>query len=274
MTQPLAGVRVLDLSNVLAGPFNRDSAPLRVGFPVSDAIAGMTAAFAISAALVDQRASGRDRHIDVSLLESTLATMGRVVSNHLNAGVDPQPIGDDHFTAAPSGTFRTATGPLNASANEQKQSLALRDLIARPDLPKDPRFAERQARKTHRTALNAEIDRALAARSAETSEAMMNAAGVPAGRVRTVGEILRSEQIVERRFVEALARDGTPDDQRTLRVTRPGLRFDSDFPAPPAPPDLGADTRSWIERLGYSPIEIERLLSTGAARAAGGGGGG
>src|SRR5208283_5345164 len=156
-----------------------------------------------------------------------------------NAGVEPQPIGNENFTAAPSGTFRTATGPLNISANEQKQFLVLCDLIGRPDLPRDPRFSESQARKVHRDALNAEINRALVARSAEEWEAMMNGAGVPAGRVMSVGEILRNEQIVERRFVETLARGSVSDDRRSLRVTRPGFRFDGDFPAPPAPPELG-----------------------------------
>ncbi len=259
---------VQGLSGVMSITGDRQSAPLRTGFPVSDTIAGMTAAFAIAAALVDQRATGKGRFIDVSLLESTLAAMGWVVSNHLNAGVEPQPIGNENFTAAPSGTFRTATGPLNISANEQKQFVALCDLIARPDLIEDPRFAERQARKAHREALNAEINRALAARPAEEWEAMMNGAGVPAGRILSVGEILRNEQIVERRFVETLAPGSATDERRTLRVTRPGFRFAGDFPAPRAPPDLGADTRSWLERLSYSPTEIERLLSSGAARAA------
>ncbi len=225
---------VQGLSGVMSITGDRDSAPLRAGFPISDTIAGMTAAFAISAALVDQRVSGRGRFIDVSLLESTLAAMGWVVSNHLNAGIDPRPIGNENFTAALSGTFLTATGPLNISANEQKQFVALCDLIARPDLPRDPRFAERQARKTHRNALNVEINRALAARSAEAWEAMMNCAGVPAGRVLTVGEILQNEQIVGRLFVETLAHDTGSDDRRTLRITRPGFRFESDFPAPPA----------------------------------------
>ena len=51
-------------------------APLRTGFPISDTISGITAAFAIASALVEQRATGRGRRIDVSLLEATLAAMG------------------------------------------------------------------------------------------------------------------------------------------------------------------------------------------------------
>src|SRR5215475_3247331 len=82
---------VQGLSGVMSVTGDADTAPLRTGFPIADTIAGLTASFAIAAALVDQRQTGRGRHIDVSLLESTLAAMGWVVSNHLNAGVNPQP---------------------------------------------------------------------------------------------------------------------------------------------------------------------------------------
>ncbi len=97
-----------------------DSAPLRVGYPVSDTVGGLTAAFGICAALVDARASGRGRMLDVSMLEATLSTMGWVVSNYLNAGVTPAPMGNENFTAAPSGTFKTGDGLLNIAANENE----------------------------------------------------------------------------------------------------------------------------------------------------------
>ncbi len=67
---------VQGLSGAMSVTGDAASAPLRTGFPISDTIAGMTAAFAISAALVEQRSTGRGRRIDVSLLEATLAAMG------------------------------------------------------------------------------------------------------------------------------------------------------------------------------------------------------
>ena len=217
------------------------SAPLRTGFPLSDTIGGLTAAFSIAAALVEQRSTGRGRFIDVSLLEATLATMGWVVSNHLNAGVIPRPMGNENVTAAPSGTFRTGTGPLNISANEQRQFETLCELIGRPELKTDPRFAERQIRKDNRDALRQLIEEALAARPAEEWEDLLNTRGVPAGRVLGVPEILTEPQIVERGLVEALPLEGSRGDP--LRVTRPGFRLDEAFPPPSAPPALGADTR-------------------------------
>ena len=252
---------VQGLSGAMSVTGDQDSAPLRTGFPICDTIAGLTASFAIAAALVEQRATGRGRFIDVSLLESTLAAMGWVVSNHLNGGIEPKPIGNENFTASPSGTFRTATGPLNIAANEQKQFEALCRLVERPNLAVDSRFAGRQARKDNRAALGRELNDALAARPAAEWEAMMNAAGVPAGCVLGVAAILREPQVSERGFVDTLSADGARGEP--LRVTRPGFRFAEDFPTPEPPPVLGQDTAAWLTGLGFDAAEIADLSARG-----------
>jgi len=253
---------VQGLSGAMSVTGDARTAPLRTGFPICDTIAGLTAAFAISAALVEQRATGRGRLIDVSLLESTLAAMGWVVSNYLNAGVNPEPMGNENFTAAPSGTFRTATGPLNIAANEQKQYEALCDLVGRPDLRTDPRFAERQARKVHRAALKDELEAALASRGAEEWEGLLNAKGVPAGCVLSVPQVLREAQVTGRQFVETI--NCKTGSGAAIRVTRPGFRIDGGFEMPSPPPTLGQDTEHWLLALGYSATEVEDLRTSGA----------
>ena len=235
------------------------TAPLRVGYPVCDTIGGMTAAFAICAALVDARSSGRGRLIDVSMLEATLATMGWPVSNYLNAGVEPQPMGNQNFTAAPSGTFRTAEGLINIAANEDKQYAALCDLLGRPALKTDPRFSERHSRKRHRTALNAEIEQALSTRSAAEWEPMMIAAGVPAGLVLSVPQILAHPHIEVRGF---LKRFETPTGVQ--QVAGAGFRISDAETRPKAPaPMLSADTDAWLRRIGYSQEQIDAFRKEG-----------
>src|SRR6185436_15826677 len=132
------------------------------------------------------------------MLESTLVAMGWVVSNWLIAGVRPQPLGNENMTASPSGAFRTGQGLLNVAANQQQQFEALCRLIGRPELIADGRFAGREDRKRNRYALRDEIEVALRGRSAAEWSKLMNEAGVPAGEVLDVPQVLEHPQIVER----------------------------------------------------------------------------
>ncbi|WP_213767566.1 CoA transferase [Caballeronia sp. dw_19] len=249
------------ISGVMSVTGDADSAPLRVGYPVSDTVGGLTAAFGICAALVDARANGRGRMLDVSMLEATLSTMGWVVSNYLNAGVTPAPMGNENFTAAPSGTFKTGDGLLNIAANETKQFVSLCTLIGRPDLPDDPRFSERNTRKVNRAALKVEIEAALATDSAMNWDAKFTEAGVPAGRVMSVPEILAHPHLVSREFV----REFNSDDATTRqRVTRAGFRFSDADTAPSTPaPALSANTREHLATLGFDDTQIDELRAEG-----------
>lgn len=252
---------VQGLSGVMSVTGDAHTGPLRTGFPIADTIAGLTASFAIAAALVEQRQTGRGRRIDVSLLEATLAAMGWVVSNHLNANIDPQPIGNENFTAAPSGTFATGSGLLNIAANEQKQYESLCDVVGKPELKTDARFRERQSRKDHRAALKQELEKALATKPAVEWEILFNSKGVPAGCVLSVPQVLKEEQIIGRKFVEHLKAEVTGG--QTMRVTRPGFRLDADFPEPLPPPALGQDTRTWLRKVGFQDAEIDDLGERG-----------
>lgn len=225
---------VQGLSGVMSITGTPDAAPLRVGYPVADTLGGMVGAFAIAAALVRARATGRGATLDVSMLDAMLSALGWPVSNYLTAGVEPAPMGNDNATAAPSGTFRTGDGLLNIAANKQEQFVALARLIGRPDLADDPRFAEREARKVHRAALTAQIEGALACASAAEWEGRLNGAGVPAGRVLTVPQILADSQVTGRALIHRI--DDALGPGRPLAVLRGGFLVDGQAPAPPGPP--------------------------------------
>ncbi|WP_027282107.1 CaiB/BaiF CoA transferase family protein [Roseomonas gilardii] len=247
------------VSGVMSITGDAESAPLRVGYPVSDTVGGLTAAFAVASALLGARATGTGRFLDVSMLEATMATMGWVVSNYLNAGVRPSPMGNANFTAAPSGTFRTGEGLINIAANEDKQYAALCDEVGRPELKTDPRFADRHVRKSNRAPLTVELEAALAARGAAEWEERLIRVGVPAGQVLDVPEIVEHPHLRDRGFVaEMTAPDGVQ------RATRCGFRFGDGNPAPSGPaPLLSADTAAWLERLGYGADDVQRLRDAG-----------
>jgi CoA:oxalate CoA-transferase len=251
------------LCGVMSVTGDAQSAPLRVGYPVADTMGGITAAFAIAAALFRRERSGEGELIDVSMLESSLVAMGWAVSNWLIAGIKPEPMGNENVTASPSGTFRTGEGLLNIAANKQEQFETLCRLIGRAELVTDPRFAGREDRKQRRFGLRAEIEQALAAKSARDWSALLNKNGVPAGEVLDVPAVLEHPQIKERRLLRTFEK--VPDVDRPVSVVRSGFRLGSGDPEPASPPPaLGADTADILAELGYSKRDIEELARDGA----------
>ena len=250
------------LSGVMSITGAPETAPYRVGTPICDTIGGLTAAFAVAAAL-QGRARGGGTFIDVSMLEATLATMGWVVSNWLVAGFRPQPHGNENVTSAPSGTFETAEGLLNVAANKQEQWEILCRHLGREELLAQPDYRTREDRKANRFALKAELERSLAAKTARVWARELNRLGVPSGAVFAVPEILEHPQIAERGMIARF--ETVPGAGREVRVLRTGIKLDGAAPSVEAPPPrLGADNAEIYGALGLSEAEIETLKREGA----------
>jgi formyl-CoA transferase len=245
------------MSGVMSITGDPDTAPYRVGYPIADTIGGMTAAFAVAAALAEKTRT-EARFIDVSMLEATMATMGWAVSNYLVAGRSPTPMGNENITASPSGTFRTGGGLLNIAANKQEQFEALCRIVGRADLSVDPDYAERQARLRNRYALKAQLEAALAARPALEWWPLLTQAGVPSGPVYSVEQALDHPQVRERGMVATFT--DVPGVGREVRVVRTGFKLDGSAPAVDSPPPmLGQHSEEVLAQLGYSADEIRKL---------------
>jgi len=246
-------------SGVMSITGDAESAPLRVGYPVADTVGGLTAAMAICAAL---NAPEKGSFIDVSMLDSVLATMGWVVSNHLIGGVAPQPNGNENPTSAPSGAFQCADGLINIAANKEEQWQALARHLGRADLLAHPDFTTREDRKANRLRLKAELETALTTRPARDWARELNRIGVPSGAVFSVPEILAHPQVRDRDFLARF--EDTPDLDRSIELARIAAMIDGERPSVPTPPPaLGADSDDILASLGYEEEEIRTLRAEG-----------
>jgi crotonobetainyl-CoA:carnitine CoA-transferase CaiB-like acyl-CoA transferase len=234
--------------------------PLRCGFPVCDTVGGLNAAFAIMGALFYRARSGEGQFIDVALLDSIMPLMGWVAANWLIGHQPPLPMGNDNFTAAPSGTFKTADGYLNIAANQQEQWERLADIVGAPELKTDERFRERDARKRHRRALTRLLEPKLRQKRTEEWVCLLNRAGVPAGAIPSLQDALASPQVEHRGTLQTVHAPGI-GDLKLFSLTAKFERTPGSIDAPP--PSLGADTEAVLTEAGYSAGEIAAFRAAG-----------
>jgi crotonobetainyl-CoA:carnitine CoA-transferase CaiB-like acyl-CoA transferase len=248
------------LSGVMAINGDERLNPLRCGFPVCDTVGGLNAAFAIMGALYHRERTGEGQFIDVALLDSIMPLLGWVAANWLIGGQPPRLMGNDNFTAAPSGTFATADGYVNIAANQQEQWEKLADTVGAPELKSDPRFKERDVRKRNRAALTPLLEAKLRERSTRDWVCVLNRVGVPAGAIPTLQEALASPQVEHRGTLQTVNAPGI-GDLKLFSVTAIFERTPGAVDRPP--PRLGADTDDILGGAGYTGAEIAAFRAAG-----------
>lgn len=243
---------------VMALTGNAETAPTRVGYQVCDTTAAITAAFAITAALYRKRSTGEGECIDVSMLDSSLASMSSwPLSNYLNAGRTPTPMGNENSASCPSGLFKTMDGTINIVANDERQYQSLCDVIDAPELKSDPRFESRSLRVEHRAALNELLEGKLCNRSTCEWDLALADAGVPAGPILSFDQAVSQPQVVARKLIKEF--NGETID-RPFFVHRLGFSLASGHPdVTLPPPHLGEHTDKILEDIGYDQAKIKAL---------------
>ncbi len=248
------------LSGEMAVNGDERLSPLRTGFPVCDTVGGLNAAFAVMAALFHRERMGQGQFIDVALLDSIMPLMGWVAANLLIGGQQPVLMGNDNFTAAPSGTFRTQDGHINIAANKQEQWEAVCDVLEVPELKTDPRFQERDTRKRNRKLLTPMLEAKLAQKPTGFWVEALNAKDVPSGDILSLEDALRQPQVQHRQVLQKVAVAGVGDVEvfglTALFEKTPGK-------VETAPPTLGEHNQQIYSSLGLTEAEQAELKAKG-----------
>jgi len=246
------------LSGVMAINGDERLNPLRAGFPVCDTVGGLNAAFAVMAALYHRERTGEGQFIDIAMLDSIMPLMGWVAANLLIGGQQPVLMGNDNFTAAPSGTFKTKDGYINIAANKQEQWESLCDVLGIPELKTDPRFEKRDIRKKNRKLLTPLVEAKLAERATADWVERLNDQDVPSGAILGLGEALEQPQVKHRGVLKEVEAPGLG----TLKLFGLSALFEKTPGAlTEPPPRLSAHTADVLASLGIGKEEQAVLKS-------------
>lgn len=261
--------------------------PVKVGAPVTDITAGILAALGVAGALLERERTGRGQLVDTSLFEAGITQTYWQSAIALATGKSPGPMGSAHPLAAPYQAFRTSDGWINVGASNAATWVRLTDALGRPELREDPRFAENSGRMMHLTELCDLLRPVFHSRTTGEWLALLVAAGVPAGPVASIGEMLAHPQALAREMVVEVShsrlgtmkslgspvklsgstRSSTGDGDGAPLAGSPRRTGGREPPPRRGAPRLGEHTREVLEEAGWAAAEVEGLIEKGAALA-------
>jgi crotonobetainyl-CoA:carnitine CoA-transferase CaiB-like acyl-CoA transferase len=242
-------------------------APVKVGAPVTDITAGILAAFGVVSALFERERTGKGQRVDTSLFEAGITQTYWQSAIALATGASPGPLGSAHPLAAPYQAFPTIDGWVNVGASNEATWIGLTEALNVSELREDERFRTNARRMANLDELVRVLAPNFLERTTDSWLERLEDAGVPAGPVASVGEMLEHPQTrardmvieVEHKEIGTVRSLGTPlkmsgSDPEAAQGKRPGA------------PTLGQHTREVMLELGFRDVEVDRLMATRVVR--------
>ena len=213
--------------------------PTKVGVAISDIVCGLFASNAILAALHRRDATGEGARIEVPLFESTLGWLANRGQEYLVSGEDKGLIGNAHPSIVPYQTFDASDKPLVVAVGNNTQFARLCEVVGRPELADDERFASNPDRVANREALIPELQGEFRKRSADEWVEKIRASGVPSGPVNTLADVFADDHVLGSGIVQNVDH---PTSGRFEMVASPILIDGERLPIRRPPPSLNQHT--------------------------------
>ena len=230
--RPGYDIIVQALSGLMSFTGHPGGEPTKVGVALLDVVCGLYASNAIQAALIGRGRTGRGARVTVSLFDASVAALVNQAANYLLGGLVPEPLGNAHPNIVPYQLFEAADRPIILAAGNDRLFERACEVIGRPELAADERFATNAARVRNRDALIPLLSAELASRNAAEWLAALEAAAVPCAPVRTLDEVFASAE-------GAAAIQEIDDPVRgLLRLVADPIRVDGRMPPARFPPPL------------------------------------
>ena len=236
--------------------------PTKVGSPVTDINAGILAALGILAAYTHRLRTGEGQLVDTSLLEAGVMQTFWQSAILLGSGREIGALGSAHPLTAPYQAFQTRDGWITVGASNQANYVRLTQVLGAPELAGDPRFADNASRMANLPALVDELTRRFVQRPSGEWLPALDTAGVPAGPVLTIAEMLDHKQVRSR---EMIVETHHPKAGSTQAIGCP-LKLSATPASVRRPAPLyGQHTREVLLEFGFSSDEAQALINGGGA---------
>jgi crotonobetainyl-CoA:carnitine CoA-transferase CaiB-like acyl-CoA transferase len=218
------------------------------------------------AAYVHRLKTGEGQMVDTSLLEAGIHTTFWHSAIYFATGVAPAPTGSAHVLSAPYQAFPTRDGWVTIGGANPANWVRLARMMERPELLDDARFKSNSDRMQNRAALFEILAQKTRERTTRDLVAALDAAGIPAGPVNTIGEMLADPHVLAREMVvETVHPVAGPTKALGLPIKFTGTPGGVRRPAP----QLGEHTREVLREAGIPDVEIDALARSGAALTSG-----
>ena len=207
---PLGGLPGYDaviqaMSGLMSINGSPDGPPTRIGVPVVDLATGLYAVIGILMALHERAASGRGQFVDAALFDCGVSLLHPHLANYLASGKVPLRTGNAHPNITPYDTYRTGTVDLFVAVGNDTQFGKLCSLLGAPAIADEERFATNQLRTSNRNALKSALEDLLASHDGVSLAIRLSAAGVPAGPVLTLAEVVEHPHTHHRGMIVDIA---------------------------------------------------------------------